>query len=152
MRPRTTQKITRPIFPSVRSLRTSQSPFPRLRQYGIPIGQPNSTFCTSRPTRWRSSDESPLIQSLTGWLPTGVSKKNAGSFLERSITGYCAKLDTSCQALTSMARSAFTRLGAIQQVQILGVVGLRAFHHRVSADYQKLNRLFHEVPQYAAVI
>jgi hypothetical protein len=25
-----------------RSLRTSQSPLPRLRQYGIPIGQPNS--------------------------------------------------------------------------------------------------------------
>ena len=43
------------------------------RQYGIPMGQPNSTFCTSRPTIWRSSDESPLIQSLTGWRPPGDS-------------------------------------------------------------------------------
>jgi hypothetical protein len=41
---RTTQKMTRPIFPSVRSLRTSHSPFPRLRQYGIPIGQPKLDF------------------------------------------------------------------------------------------------------------
>ena len=32
MRSRVTQKITRPIFPSVRSLRTSHRPSPRLRQ------------------------------------------------------------------------------------------------------------------------
>ena len=32
------EKITRPIFPSVKSLRTSQSPFPRVLRYCIPKG------------------------------------------------------------------------------------------------------------------
>jgi|ERR1035438_1580505 hypothetical protein len=43
-------------------------------------------------------------------------------------------------------------VGGYPQVQILGVVRLRVFHHSVSADDQKLNRLFHEVPQYVDVI
>ena len=39
-----TQKISRPILPPVRPLRPSHRPSPRLRQYGMPSGQPNSTF------------------------------------------------------------------------------------------------------------
>jgi hypothetical protein len=60
------------VLERVPSPSRAHSPSPSLRQYGIPTGQPNSTFYTSRPMTCRFSDESPLIQSLTGWLPLGI--------------------------------------------------------------------------------
>src|SRR5260370_12994742 len=53
-------------------------PPPSGLQTGIPTGHPNSTVLMSSPMRFRSSAESPLIQSRTGSLPASVRKKIAG--------------------------------------------------------------------------
>lgn len=59
--------------------RTSQSPLPRNRHTGMPIGHPNSTVFMSSPIRFRSSLVRVFNQSRTGSPPASVRKKMAGT-------------------------------------------------------------------------
>jgi len=81
MLPAWAQKNTRPIRPSLRLVRISQSPLRPLseRQSGMPIGQPNSAVLISSPIVFLSSGLRFKSQSRTGILPVSDSKNRAGS-------------------------------------------------------------------------
>src|ERR1019366_6604653 len=79
--------------------------------------------------------------------PELINKIGIEEIVNRNVAERWAK--TSKRSIGALSVRA---VGGYPQIQVLGVVRLRVFYHRVSADNQKLNRLFHEVPQYVDVI
>src|SRR5665811_1990546 len=86
------EKIIRPILPSLRLDRTSQSPFSSGRQIGIPTGQPHSSVLKSAPIVRLSSRGKELNPLPDRFCPRRGTKEHNRNALGRFRHGLLSSL------------------------------------------------------------